>query len=199
MLAANRFQSAFSRPLARPSTIPSHVRAFSSASSSSAANNSASASIRTVGVIGAGQMGTGIALVAAVQAKRRVIIMDKDAKQLDSSMKFAKKLLEKDISKSKITSADADAALARVSVTTDLAEFGRGTGVDFVIEAVSENVDLKKKIFSELGQVTRPDVILATNTSSISITKFQHNSVTNKPDKVGACLHCMYWLCWRKT
>lgn len=126
-------------------------------------------------------MGTGIALVTALQAKIPVLLLDRDEKQLQSAMQLAKKLLDKDVGKNKISADDAAQALSRMSTTKQVAEMGQ---VDFVIEAVSENFDLKKKIFVELSQVTQPHVILATNTSSISITKFQNDQITNRADKI---------------
>ncbi|ORZ32442.1 3-hydroxyacyl-CoA dehydrogenase [Catenaria anguillulae PL171] len=124
--------------------------------------------VQRVGVIGAGQMGTGIACVAAAVAKVPVTLMDTNEVQLGKGLKYIDAVLTKDVSKGKLTAEDKDAALGRVSTTKTLDSFAN---VDFSIEAVSENVDLKRKIFKQLAEVTAPDAILASNTSSISITK----------------------------
>ena len=88
-------------------------------------------------------------------------------------------LLEKDIAKNRITRDHANEIKSRITTTTSISEF---SSMDFIIEAVSEDVDLKCRIFSELDQITNDDTILATNTSSISITKIA--AATNKPDRV---------------
>jgi len=136
-------------------------------------------SISTVGVIGGGQMGTGIALVTAVRAKKNVVIMDVGQPQVDASMAFVDKLLAKDVGKGKLAQEDADAARARISTVTSLEGL---KDVDFAVEAATENVDLKRSIFKQLDELTRPEIILATNTSSISITKIA--AATCRPDKV---------------
>lgn len=136
-------------------------------------------SISTIGVVGGGQMGTGIAWVAAVRAKKNVLVMDVNQTQLDSSVSFAKKLLDKDVAKDRMTQAEADEAFSRIGTTDSLSGLA---GVDFIVEAATENLDLKKKIFAELDSLTRPEVILASNTSSISITKLA--AATNRADKV---------------
>lgn len=135
--------------------------------------------ISSVGVIGGGQMGTGIAYVAALRAKREVVIMDVGQPQVDKALSFCEKLLSKDVSKGKITQEDADAARARISTVTTL---GGLESTDFVVEAATEDLGLKRKIFTELDSIMRPEVILATNTSSISITKIA--AATSRPDKV---------------
>jgi len=134
---------------------------------------------KRVGIVGSGQMGTGIALVSAVNAGLDVVISDVSQAQLDKSLKFCDTLLAKDVAKGKITQDDSQAARSRISTTTKLADF---TNVDFVIEAATEQLDLKRKIFTDLSQITAKDVILATNTSSISITKIA--AATTRPDKV---------------
>lgn len=124
--------------------------------------------IKRLGVVGAGQMGQGIGIVTAVQAQLPVTLVDASPEALKRANDFIAAHLRKDVSKGKLSQADADAALARFSSSTDL---GALSEADFVVEAASENVDLKKKIFTSLAQVTKPHAILATNTSSISITK----------------------------
>lgn len=135
--------------------------------------------ISTIGVVGAGQMGTGIAWVTAVRAKLNVKIMDVHQTQLDDSLAFSRKLLQKDVTKERITQAEADEAFSRISTTDSLEGL---KDVDFIVEAATENINLKTKIFSQLDTITRPSVILATNTSSISITKIA--AATSRPEKV---------------
>lgn len=121
-----------------------------------------------ISVVGAGQMGTGIAIVAARYAKRDVITLDASQEQLQKSSNFVKKWLEKEVSKSKLSQEEATQVEGRIkfSTTADL------KNVDFAIEAVSENIDIKKKVFSSLVDQGLPSsAILASNTSSISITK----------------------------
>jgi len=137
--------------------------------------------VRTLGVVGAGQMGTGIAMVGSTQAKLKVLVMDQSKEQLEKATGFTKKLLDKDVSKGKLAAADATAAHSRISYTSSIQDLA---AADFVIEAVSENLDVKKKIFSDLAKITRPEVILATNTSSISITKLQSDQLSSKPHKI---------------
>ncbi|KAF9577678.1 hypothetical protein BGW38_006962 [Lunasporangiospora selenospora] len=124
--------------------------------------------VKRVGVLGAGQMGLGIALVAANVSKLPVLLMDTSDVQLNKGMKFMDSLLKKDIAKGRLTEQQAEETKSRVATTQTLADF---SDVDFVIEAVSENPLLKAKIFSDLAQATHKNAILATNTSSISITK----------------------------
>ncbi|KAB8338934.1 hypothetical protein FH972_021874 [Carpinus fangiana] len=138
-------------------------RAFSSTPRPSAA-----AEIKKLGVIGAGQMGLGIALVAASKAKVPVLLIDNQQASIDKGLKFADKLLEKDVSKQRITQDDATAARQRLTSSTKMEDLSE---VDFVIEAVPEIPDLKHSIFSQLATICSAHAILATNTSSISITK----------------------------
>lgn len=113
-------------------------------------------------------MGLGIALVAAQKAGLPVTLVDSSQKSLDKGLGFADKLLAKDVSKARISQEDADAARARLTPVTT---FDALADVDFVIEAVPEIPALKADIFGRLAQVCPPHAILATNTSSISITK----------------------------
>ncbi|RIA94804.1 3-hydroxyacyl-CoA dehydrogenase [Glomus cerebriforme] len=124
-------------------------------------------------------MGLGIALVSASVAKLPVKIFDLNSKQIEKGLSFMDSLLEKDIVKNRITRDHANETKARITTSNSIHEL---SSADFVIEAVSENVDLKRKIFTELDEVTHKDTILATNTSSISITKIA--AATKKPDKV---------------
>ncbi|KKY26284.1 putative 3-hydroxybutyryldehydrogenase [Phaeomoniella chlamydospora] len=131
--------------------------------------------VKKLGVLGAGQMGLGIALVAAQKAEVPVVVVDNSQASLDKGLKFADKLLEKDVSKSRITSEIASATRSRLQPATDISSL---SSVDFVIEAVPEIPSLKLSIFEQLAQICPPHAILATNTSSISITKIA--SATNK-------------------
>ncbi|KAK0663842.1 putative 3-hydroxybutyryl-CoA dehydrogenase [Lasiodiplodia hormozganensis] len=153
---------AASRYAARRTTL-SQLRNFSSTPATAAA-----AEVKKLGVLGAGQMGLGIALVAAQKAQIPVKIIDNSQASIDKGLKFADKLLEKDVGKQRISQDDATATRGRLSSSTKLDDL---SDVDFVIEAVPEIPDLKSKIFAQLAQVCPSHAILATNTSSISITK----------------------------
>ncbi|KAI1130936.1 3-hydroxybutyryl-CoA dehydrogenase [Nemania abortiva] len=135
--------------------------------SSSPARNAA-AEVKRLGVIGAGQMGLGIALVAAQRAGVPVTLVDNSKAALDKGLAFADKLLAKDVSKSRITQDQADEARSKLTGATSIEELST---VDFVIEAVPEIPNLKFDIFAKLAQICPKHAILATNTSSISITK----------------------------
>lgn len=107
-------------------------------------------------------------MVAAQKAKVPVTLVDSSQASLDKGLQFADKLLAKDVSKDRISQADADAARSMLSPTTRLEDL---SGADFIIEAVPEVVSLKTSIFAQLAKIAPPHAILATNTSSISITK----------------------------
>ncbi|KAK4946547.1 hypothetical protein LTR10_014399 [Elasticomyces elasticus] len=124
--------------------------------------------VKKLGVIGAGQMGLGIALVAAQKAQVPVTLVDNSQASLDKGLAFADKLLAKDVSKQKITEEVAKATRDRLKTSTQLSDL---SDVDMVIEAVPEILSLKEKIFADLAQICPKHAILATNTSSISITK----------------------------
>jgi 3-hydroxybutyryl-CoA dehydrogenase len=135
--------------------------------------------IKNVAVIGAGTMGNGIAHVFA-QFGYNVSLIDLSQESLDRGLKTIEKNLDRMVSKEKISEQDKKDTLGRLSTFT---ETSKGVdGVDLVVEAATENVDLKLKIFKQLDEITPENVILATNTSSISITKIA--AVTNRPDKV---------------
>ncbi|OTB11701.1 hypothetical protein K445DRAFT_321863 [Daldinia sp. EC12] len=138
------------------------IRHFSSSSARYAAE------VKSLGVLGAGQMGLGIALVAAQKAGVPVTLVDSSQASLDKGIGFAEKLLSKDVSKQRITQEQADQARSRLSPTTSIEELSK---VDFVIEAVPEIPQLKFDIFAKLAEICPKHAILATNTSSISITK----------------------------
>ncbi|KAJ5788408.1 hypothetical protein N7457_003398 [Penicillium paradoxum] len=141
---------------------PAVARSFCSSSAMRAAE------VRSLGVIGAGQMGLGIALVAALKAQVPVTLVDTSQASLDKGLKFAEKLLEKDVTKQRITREAADEARSLLATSVKMDDL---SSVDFVIEAVPEIPDLKTKIFADLAQIAPKHAILATNTSSISITK----------------------------
>lgn len=134
--------------------------------------------IRSVGVVGAGTMGNGIAQVFA-QAGYDVVMVDVAPEALDRGLASIRRSLEKFVAKGKMDQAAAEATLARVRPTTEL---GALSDADFVVEAVVENADLKKRVFGDLDRLTRPEVVLVSNTSSISITEIA--SATRRPDRV---------------
>ncbi|KAF8623390.1 hypothetical protein AX17_007428 [Amanita inopinata Kibby_2008] len=133
--------------------------------------------IRTLGVFGAGQMGTGIALVAALRAKVPVLLHDKSGEQMKKGLGLVDKLLEKDVGKGRLTSEEAKEARERITVVDGSVGVKGLRDVDMVVEAVSENLSLKESIFSTFAKELRPDAILASNTSSISITKIAASAV----------------------
>ena len=124
-------------------------------------------------------MGNGIAHVFA-QCGYQVNLIDVSTSALDKGLATISKNLDRQVAKEKISTADKDAALHNISLVSNLKD--GVSGVDLVIEAATENIDLKLKIFEDLDQLTSDDVILATNTSSISITKIA--AATNRADKV---------------
>jgi 3-hydroxybutyryl-CoA dehydrogenase len=133
--------------------------------------------IKTIGVIGAGQMGAGIAQVAAV-AGYNVLLNDIKQEFIDRGMGGIQKSLSKFAEKGKITPEAKEAALGRIKTTLELKDMKQA---DLVVEAVIENPDLKRKIFADLDGICPPGTILASNTSSISITKLA--AATKRPHK----------------
>ncbi len=140
--------------------------------------------IKQVAVIGAGTMGNGIAHVFA-QYGYNVVLVDIKDEYLERALQTISKNMDRQIKKGTLTEDEKKAALARILPTTNMEQV---KDVDFVVEAVIENKDLKKDIFKKLDELTRPEVILASNTSSISITEL--GAVTKRPDKV-AGMHFM--------
>lgn len=124
-------------------------------------------------------MGIGITQVTAAVAKLPVLVMDVSEQQLKKQLGFMDKILAKEVSKGKLTEEERQATLGRISTTTRLADLA---SVDFVIEAVTENPELKHKIFRELDELAPRHAILASNTSSISITKIA--GATRRPEQV---------------
>jgi 3-hydroxybutyryl-CoA dehydrogenase len=135
--------------------------------------------MKNVAVIGAGTMGNGIAHVFA-QFGYKVNLIDVSQTSLDKAVVTITKNLDRQVAKGALTEADKDVTLSNITTFTAIPDGVKG--VDLVVEAATENIDLKLKIFKDLDAATEPHVILATNTSSISITKIA--SVTNRPDKV---------------
>ncbi len=131
--------------------------------------------IRTIGVVGAGTMGNGIAQVCAT-AGYPVVITDIAQAALERAMKTIGGSLERMVNKEKMTAPDKAATLARLSTATDMKALA---DCDLVIEAATENVDLKLKIFSQIDATVKPGALIASNTSSISITKLA--AATQRP------------------
>ena len=134
--------------------------------------------IRRIGVVGAGTMGNGIAHVFAGNGYE-VILCDVQQSFLDRALATITKNLDREVAKNKSSAADKAAALARIHPVT---ERGQLADCDFVIEAATEKFATKTEIFRDLDRLVRPEIILASNTSSISITKLA--AVTKRPDKV---------------
>jgi len=130
-----------------------------------------------VGVIGAGQMGAGIAQVFAVSGTP-VRLFDVSSEAVEKGVAGIAKFLSRSVAKERMTQADADAAVARIEATTDLKAFA---DCDLVVEAIVESLDIKKKVFDSLKGVLGDDAILASNTSSISITELA--AATDRPDR----------------
>jgi 3-hydroxybutyryl-CoA dehydrogenase len=134
--------------------------------------------IKRVGVIGAGTMGNGIAHVFA-RSGFDVVLCDVEQRFLDHGLETLTKNLDREVAKNKISAADKAAALGRIEPVLERAKLG---ACDFVIEAATEKFEIKAEIFRDLDKVCRPEVILASNTSSISITKI--GGLTKRADKV---------------
>ena len=134
--------------------------------------------IKTIGVIGAGTMGNGIAQVFA-QSGFSVILVDVAQPMLDRAKTTIEKSLAKFVEKGKLAAADRDASIGRLSTATSI---DRLADADYVVEAIVENAEAKRGLFTSLDAITRPAVILASNTSSISITLL--GAATMRPDKV---------------
>ncbi|SFH17771.1 3-hydroxyacyl-CoA dehydrogenase [Palleronia marisminoris] len=133
--------------------------------------------IERVGIIGAGQMGSGIAHVCAL-AGYDVLLNDVNAEALESATASISKNMDRQVSREKITAEDRDGALSRIATTGTLTDLGQ---CDLVVEAATERETVKDAIFKELVPALKPDTILTTNTSSISITRLA--SKTDRPEK----------------
>ncbi|UCF57342.1 MAG: 3-hydroxyacyl-CoA dehydrogenase family protein [Deltaproteobacteria bacterium] len=134
--------------------------------------------VKKLGIVGAGAMGGGIAQVAA-QIGCEVVMRDIEDAFVERGMKSIDKFLSKSVEKGKLEAKEKDAIIGRIKGTTHMADL---KDVDFVVEAVIEDLDLKKKVFKELDELCRPEVVLTSNTSSMSITEIA--SATKRPDKV---------------
>jgi 3-hydroxybutyryl-CoA dehydrogenase len=134
--------------------------------------------IKKIGVLGAGAMGNGIAQLAG-QIGCNVILRDIKDEYVERGMKNIDKFLSKSVEKGKMQAAEKNAVMGRIKGTTDMSLLKE---VDFVLEAVIEDLELKKKVFKELDELCRPGVVLASNTSSMSLTEIA--SATKRPDKV---------------
>jgi 3-hydroxybutyryl-CoA dehydrogenase len=134
--------------------------------------------IERVGVIGAGTMGNGIAHVFA-RSGYQVTLCDVDQRFLDRALATIGKNLDREVAKAKITAEDKATALKRIVSALDRAQLAP---CDFVIEAATEKFEIKAEIFRDLDRICRPEVLLASNTSSISITRLA--AVTKRPGKI---------------
>jgi 3-hydroxybutyryl-CoA dehydrogenase len=134
--------------------------------------------IKTIGVVGAGAMGNGIAQVAA-QAGYNVIMRDIEDRFVEGGIKNIDKFLSKSVEKGKMTAEQKSGIMGKIKGTTKLGDM---KDVDFIVEVIIEVMDVKKKVFAELDELTRPEVILSSNTSSMSITEIA--TATKRPDKV---------------
>jgi 3-hydroxybutyryl-CoA dehydrogenase len=134
--------------------------------------------IKRVGVIGAGTMGNGIAHVFA-RGGYSVVLCDVEQRFVERGLATIARNLEREVEKSKITAADKDSALKNIEPVT---ERGRLADCDFIVEAATERFAIKMEIFRDMDRLARPEVILASNTSSISITKLA--ALTKRPEKV---------------
>src|SRR6202167_1641451 len=135
-------------------------------------------SIHRVGVVGAGTMGNGIAHVFA-RSGYMVVLCDVEERFLDRGLQTIAKNLDREVAKSKITAEDKASTLKRITAVVDRTKL---VDCDLVVEAATEKFAIKAEIFRDLDRITRPDVILASNTSSISITKI--GALTERADKV---------------
>jgi 3-hydroxybutyryl-CoA dehydrogenase len=132
--------------------------------------------IKKIGIIGSGTMGTGIAQVAATSGFK-VFLNDIEDEYLERALKIMDKSLSKLVEKGKVTE-DKDSILERIRITTCLADLRES---DFVVEAVFEDLDVKTKVLKALDEVLAPEVVVASNTSSISITQLA--ALTERPEK----------------
>ena len=134
--------------------------------------------IKKIGVLGAGSMGNGIAQVAA-QSGYQVVMKDIEDRFVENGLKAIDKFLAKSVEKGKTTEEQKKNILSRIKGTTRMEDL---KDVDFVIEAVFEDLELKRNVFKALDEVTRPQVILTTNTSSMSVTEIA--MATKRPERV---------------
>ncbi len=152
--------------------------AATSATGTSTAAPKIQREIQRAGVVGAGTMGNGIAHVLA-RSGLEVVLCETEQRFLDRGAATVRKNLDREVTKGKLTAEEAAAAHARIHGVLDRESLG---DCDFVIEAATERFEVKRTLFAELDRLLRPEVILASNTSSISITKLA--AVTERPDRV---------------
>ncbi len=133
--------------------------------------------VKLIGIIGAGQMGNGISHVFALSGYN-VLLSDISREALDLAVINIEKNMRRQISKGVISEQESTEALTRIKVTVGLSDFDE---VDLAIEAATENEEIKKSIFKELSDIMKPGAMMATNTSSISVTRLA--SVTDRPEK----------------
>jgi 3-hydroxybutyryl-CoA dehydrogenase len=134
--------------------------------------------IKTVAVLGAGTMGNGIAHVFA-RSGYKVILRDVEQRFLDRGLETIGKNLDREIKKGKLAESDRPAVLARLKPATDMAAIA---AADFVVEAVPEKIEIKRIVLTEADRILRPEVIIASNTSSISMTTLA--ALTTRPDRL---------------
>ena len=135
-------------------------------------------SIKTIGVVGAGTMGNGIAQVAAI-AGYNVIMSDIEDRFVQGGIKNVDRFLAKSVEKGKMSADEKNAVMGRIKGTVKLEDM---KDADFVVEVILEKMDLKKQVFKQLDEITRKDIVLSTNTSSMSVTEIA--TATARPDKV---------------
>ncbi|MHA1544278.1 MAG: 3-hydroxyacyl-CoA dehydrogenase NAD-binding domain-containing protein, partial [Alphaproteobacteria bacterium] len=135
------------------------------------------ATVKSIGVIGAGQMGNGIAHVAALSGFN-VVLLDISAELTEKGLATIKKNMDRQVAKEVISEGEKNDALKRIKTTTDNKDF---SDCDLVIEAATENLELKTKILTGVCKALKKQTIIATNTSSISITKLA--AATDRPEK----------------
>ncbi|GAA5853676.1 hypothetical protein JCM9279_000272 [Rhodotorula babjevae] len=136
--------------------------------------------IDTVGVVGAGQMGIGIAYVAAKTAGVQVVLSDRSQQQLTKGLQFVDTLLGKEVKKGRMNNEEASRVRGRISAAGDSVEQGAFGEVDLVVEAVSESLPVKQAIFGSLATYLPPHAILTSNTSSISLSTLAASAVNSK-------------------
>jgi len=134
--------------------------------------------IKKVGVVGAGAMGNGIAQIAA-QIGCDVVMRDIEDAFVERGMKNIDRFLSRSVEKGKLEASEKDSIVGRITGTTDISQL---EDVDFVIEAVIEDLELKKSVFKELDELCRPEVVIASNTSSMSLTEI--GAATKRPENV---------------
>ncbi len=133
-----------------------------------------------VGILGAGMMGAGVAYVTA-RSGAVAVLKDVSVENAEKGKDYSRKLLDKEVSRGKMTAEKKEEILSRIIATADPKDFD---GVDFVIEAVFENTELKHKVFQEIEDIVKPDAVLGSNTSSLPITNLAEG-VKRRPDFIG--------------